>query len=82
MGPKPEDKKCKKKEEVTGPTVQELQAKIVILEAEQLKEKTDRNIMQLDSLSSIHAFWDIKKEEYEKLQAQLKIKRDTHRSLS
>ncbi|KAL2628951.1 hypothetical protein R1flu_013637 [Riccia fluitans] len=51
MGPKPEDKKekkGKKKEKPTGTTMKELQAKIVVLEAEKLKEQTDRNVMQLE----------------------------------
>ncbi|BBN15820.1 dynein regulatory complex subunit 4 [Marchantia polymorpha subsp. ruderalis] len=77
MAPKPDPKKKgkkgKKKEKPTGPTVKELQAQIVILEAEKLKEQSERNVMQLER-DKIHAFWDIKKEEYEKLQAQLKIK--------
>lgn len=52
MAPKPDPKKKgkkgKKKEKPTGPTVKELQAQIVILEAEKLKEQSERNVMQLE----------------------------------
>ncbi|KAL3689925.1 hypothetical protein R1sor_016234 [Riccia sorocarpa] len=72
MAPNLEDKKGKK-EKPTGPTVKELQARIAVLKAEKLKEQKDRNVMQLDR-DKVHAFWDVKKEEYKKLQAQLKIK--------
>jgi CCR4-NOT transcriptional regulation complex NOT5 subunit len=53
MPPKTDGKGKGKKEKVklTGPTVKELQAQIVILEAEKLKEVADRNAMQLERVS-------------------------------
>ncbi|CAM6090304.1 unnamed protein product [Calypogeia fissa] len=62
-----------KKPKPTGPTVKELQAQIVTLEAQKVKEASDRNAMQIER-DKIHAFWDIKKQDYENLKAELKIK--------
>lgn len=49
------DKKGKndKKPKPTGPTVKELQAQIVALEAQKVKEASDRNAMQIERVS----FW-------------------------
>lgn len=80
MPPKKAAKKVEEEDEPadaapgpSGPTVEELTARIVALEGEKTKEEELRNYMQLER-DKINSFWEITKKELEDKKADLRNK--------
>lgn len=77
MGPKKGGKgkgKNEKVEEVSaGATPSELLTKIAALNEAKDKEMQERNLMMIER-DKISSFWEIKKEEYDKLRAEFRNK--------
>lgn len=77
MGPKKGGKKGKgkkaKDEGPQGPTPEELLAQIAVLNVAKDKETQERNLMMLER-DKISSFWEVKKEEYDKLRAEFRNK--------
>ncbi|KAG0590128.1 hypothetical protein KC19_1G074300 [Ceratodon purpureus] len=78
MGPKKKGgkgKKGKKKadEGPSGPTPAELLAQIALLNVAKDKETHERNLMMLER-DKISSFWEVKKEEYDKLLTEFRLK--------